>query len=57
MRLRGVPKQFQLAKAYKSVVDPVGKEWLAAISHTIIIHKQFKLPLLRATGLNLTRTW
>jgi hypothetical protein len=30
---RRVPKQFHLAIAYESVVDPVGKEWLRAISY------------------------
>ncbi|PNF24475.1 hypothetical protein B7P43_G07324 [Cryptotermes secundus] len=43
MRLRGVPKQFQLAIAYKSIVDPVGKQWLAAISHTLTNYEQFKI--------------
>jgi thymidylate synthase len=43
MRLRGVPKQFQLAIACKSVVDPVGKQWLAAISQTLTNYEQFKI--------------
>jgi hypothetical protein len=42
MRLRAVPKQVQLAIAYKSIVDPVGKQWLAAISHTLTNYEQFK---------------
>jgi hypothetical protein len=42
MRLRGVPKQFQLAIACTSIVDPVGKQWLAAISHTLTNYEQFK---------------
>jgi hypothetical protein len=45
MRLRGVPKQFKLAIAFKSVVDPVGKQLLAAISYTIINYEQFKTAL------------
>jgi hypothetical protein len=43
MRLRGVPKQFQLAIAYKSIVDAVGKQWLAAISHTLTNYEQFNI--------------
>jgi hypothetical protein len=43
IRLRGVPKQFQLVIAYKSIVDPVGKQWLAAISHTLTNYEQFKI--------------
>jgi hypothetical protein len=43
MRLRGVPKQFQLAIACKSIVDPVGKQWLAAISQTLTNYEQFKI--------------
>jgi uncharacterized protein YfkK (UPF0435 family) len=43
MSLKGVPKQLQLAIAYKSIVDPVGKQWLAAISHSIINYDQFKI--------------
>jgi hypothetical protein len=43
MGLKAVPKQFQLTIAYKSIVDPVGKQWLTAISHTLSNYEQFKI--------------
>jgi hypothetical protein len=45
MRLKGVPKHFQLAIAYKSIADPVGKQWLAATSHTLNNYEKFKTAL------------
>ncbi|PNF38199.1 hypothetical protein B7P43_G13469 [Cryptotermes secundus] len=43
MQLKGIPKQFQLGIAYKSIVDPGGKQWLAAISHTLTNYERFKI--------------
>ncbi|PNF42415.1 hypothetical protein B7P43_G12348 [Cryptotermes secundus] len=43
MRFRGVPKQFQQGIAYKSIVDPGGKQWLAAIPHTLTNYERFKI--------------
>jgi hypothetical protein len=42
MRLRAVPKQVQLAIACKSIVDSVGKQWLAAILYTPTNYEQSK---------------
>jgi hypothetical protein len=43
MRLRGVPKHLHLAIACKSILEPVGKQWLTAISHTLTNYEQFKI--------------
>ncbi|PNF26756.1 hypothetical protein B7P43_G18372 [Cryptotermes secundus] len=43
MQLKETPKQFQRGIAYKSIVDPGGKQWLAAISRTLTNYKRFKI--------------
>jgi hypothetical protein len=43
IRLRGVPKQFQLAIAFKSVVGAVGKQWVATVARNLNDYEQFKV--------------
>jgi hypothetical protein len=43
IRLRGVPKQLQLAMAFKSVVGSVGKQWVAAVARNLRDYDQFKV--------------
>jgi hypothetical protein len=43
IRLRCVPKQFQLAIAFKSVVWAVGKQWVATVARNISDYEQFKV--------------
>jgi hypothetical protein len=41
--LRCVPKQFQLAIAFKSVVGTVGKQWVATVARNLSNYEQFKV--------------
>jgi hypothetical protein len=43
IRLRGVPKQLQLAMAFKSVVGSVGKQWVADVARNLRDYDQFKV--------------
>jgi hypothetical protein len=43
IRLRSVPKQFQLAIAFKSIVGVVGKQWVATVARNLVDYEQFKI--------------
>lgn len=42
LRLRCIPRTYQLAAAYTSIVGVTGKQWLEAVSHILTYYEPLK---------------
>ncbi|KDR13224.1 hypothetical protein L798_13016 [Zootermopsis nevadensis] len=56
MKLKGVPESLQLAIAFKSISDPVAKQWMSAVSHTLNYYEQFKVAFTKTFWSKMTQS-